>query len=944
MNLNHKRSKKYFQNFKKCFKLSLIFCCVFCFYTEVAAKDIEVITSLQNETRVLNGSVDLHLSDASNPILNSTIDIISEEAWLFFDNVKPSVVMNKYSSSIKINGVAMNPYNAANCRIVVYKQGAVIIPHPYGYQPLETFTDVNFSGNTQKHTVDQYYTNSPVSDIPASRVEALKYDNSIRSFKLKRGYMATLANEPNGMGYSRCFIADAEDLIINQLPAELDGKVSFIRVFPWEWVSKKGWVGTYQESQGAGLQYVDQQSDKTNSTWYYTWGASVYGSSNATTTTLINQEFVPEKWGGGGNVNAFYSNKRWSHLLAQNEPDHSEQSNLSVEAAVAEWPILMKTGARLGSPATTDFNWLYSFMGECAEKNYRVDYVAIHAYWGGKSPSNWYNDLKKVHEATGRPIWITEWNNGANWTNESWPDGSKGNHPYTTANAQKQLNDIKGILQVLDTASFIERYSIYNWVEDARALLLDGKLTLAGEYYASTTPPLAFNRKKEVIPNWSMIAPKLSYSFSKETGKVNLTWEDFNGELTNKYIIEQSFDKQNWVEIGEVNSPYINNYLTDVLSPDVIPNGEVYYRIRIIGFNNISKTSNVIKYDYIKNKVNALITAQNVKIKEDWSMFLLENPIQNLTFLAGTPTYRNRYPLTVRSRNVNEKSVEMQMRTWSYLEDPTFTYPDTLGIMAIPTGLHQIGDMTLLAATVTQVSKAWRTVTFEKPFDVVPVVFATQITGNDINASAVRIKNITKTGFDICRKYEPGKTNVFEDVSYIAATPGIATYDGVNKIEVGITSVAQGNSFTSTAKINYTDTYSNPAFFGFMQTCNDEVPATLRIKSRGKNFAEVFKDREKSSVTTTVAEIIGWMVIEANDDLTGNIEKTYSETKVFFDASTNKIRLNNSQIRAKVEVFSILGTKMISASVVDNLDVSNLQSGIYVVRVNGNIALKFIKN
>ncbi len=85
------------------------------------------------------------------------------------------------------------------------------------------------------------------------------------------------------------------------------------------------------------------------------------------------------------------------------------------------------------------------------------------------------------------------------------------------------------------------------------------------------------------------------------------------------------------------------------------------------------------------------------------------------------------------------------------------------------------------------------------------------------------------------------------------------------------------------------------------------------------------------------------MVVGVND-LTDNIEETYSEIKVFFDASTNKIRLNNSQIRAKVEVFSILGNKMISASVVDNLDVSNLQSGIYVVRVNGSIALKFIKN
>ena len=39
-----------------------------------------------------------------------------------------------------------------------------------------------------------------------------KLNNRIRSFKLKRGYMVTFANNPGGRGYSRCFIADDADL------------------------------------------------------------------------------------------------------------------------------------------------------------------------------------------------------------------------------------------------------------------------------------------------------------------------------------------------------------------------------------------------------------------------------------------------------------------------------------------------------------------------------------------------------------------------------------------------------------------------------------------------------------------------------------------------------------------------------------------------------------
>jgi hypothetical protein len=52
----------------------------------------------------------------------------------------------------------------------------------------------------------------------------------------------------------------------------------------------------------------------------------------------------------------------------------------------------------------------------------RVDFVAIHYYWcydpsnPSGAASQMYNFLKAVYDQTKRPIWITEWNNGADWT------------------------------------------------------------------------------------------------------------------------------------------------------------------------------------------------------------------------------------------------------------------------------------------------------------------------------------------------------------------------------------------------------------------------------------------------------------------------------------------------------------------------------------------------
>lgn len=249
-------------------------------------------------------------------------------------------------------------------------------------------------------------------------------------------------------------------------------------------------------------------------------------------------EYTPIKqnagWPSWSSINA---KENVSHLLGYNEPDHTEQSNVRVDEAVANWPDYLASGLRLGAPATTNFGWLYEFMDKCEALNYRVDFVAVHAYWGGKTPANWYKDIKYIHDRTGRPLWITEWNNGANGTNEWWPADK-------IAQQNKQLNDIKAILNVLDTASFIERYSIYNWVEDKRAIILNGELTPAGEYYANSNSAIAFNKKNEVIPSkWKNSKPLLANRYLSLANKIKLTWTDANADLSLAYKLEKKANK-----------------------------------------------------------------------------------------------------------------------------------------------------------------------------------------------------------------------------------------------------------------------------------------------------------------------------------------------------------------------------------------------------------------
>ncbi|MBR6716057.1 MAG: hypothetical protein IKI83_06375 [Prevotella sp.] len=463
--------------------------------------------SIRNDVLVLDSAIDYHVTNAI-PMGNCQIQLNHEDAWLILENVRPSEVVNKYLSNISIHGeVAKNGYN---CRVAIYLDGAVVIPQNQStYLPFTGYEEPSCMGD-----------NYPMFTGANSLGDTDLSNNRISSFVLKRGYMATVATSKDGTGYSRVFVADHQDLIVTELPTALNRRISYVNIKKWNYVSKKGWSST--EGQGA----INTEGALVKTTWFYTWSADK--------NNQLDMEYVPmnthQYW---PSISSITAKTESTHMLSINEPDHPEQHtncscNENKHGTVGAWtattwtPRYQTTGMRIGSPCPTDASWLKEYIGHIDDMAYRCDFVTFHAYWGTNEAANidsWYNQLKAIYDATGRPIWLTEFNNGASWTKETKPSYS--------ANGEK----IAKLVQMLENAPFIERYCIYNWDDWHLAVLTwdnDKKswwVNPAGQAYRDVKPHFAYNAKMQKIPNW--------WGFNIKSGKTefaltSLTWVNSN--------------------------------------------------------------------------------------------------------------------------------------------------------------------------------------------------------------------------------------------------------------------------------------------------------------------------------------------------------------------------------------------------------------------------------
>lgn len=229
-----------------------------------------------------------------------------------------------------------------------------------------------------------------------------------------------------------------------------------------------------------------------HTSWSYSWGRN-----DSFPFMLADHTFNPMQWGDyfwshgsstapleGDRVYMQSQGKPFA-FLGFNEPDHTDQANMTVARAIALWPRLQSMDTPLVGPcpANPTHYWNADFYTAVNQLGYRVDYTPLHWYSSPNS-NNFINKIKELYVLYGRPVWVTEfssvrWSGTSTWTHAT------------------NYNFMAEFLWRAENLPELARYSHFNWSNDptspidppeaprGNAFDESGNLTVYGELYAS---------------------------------------------------------------------------------------------------------------------------------------------------------------------------------------------------------------------------------------------------------------------------------------------------------------------------------------------------------------------------------------------------------------------------------------------------------------------------
>lgn len=528
---------------------------------------------LNNKTISRSDDVDIHISANETPIIGSSkVNLGSDRTWLIIDNIVPSKVISDYLKFVTINGAAAQ--NGTNCRVAIYLNGAAVIPTPATVMSCQG-TDGAFTLNVGNN-----------SDLGEK-------NNTMKSFTLRRGYMATVASGTYGSGHSRVYVADHSDLTIT-LPEALKLRVSSVNIKPWQYLSKKGWGDKSGITRGPELR----------ATWYWTWSAG-YSSTN-------DLEYVPCRqhryWPSASDVNY----KTATASLSLNEPEHAEQhtsDKCTCGGTINEWTAYGLTkdfqagGGRIGSPQPTDFSYLTNYFKYVDENDNqtRCDFAVTHAYWdiGSRDAASYASFMasqcQTIYNNTGRPVWLTEMEAGASWSN----------YAAAITSYDKARQYLQAMLEKLDECDYVERYAIYAFDFWRNYMFYDdGSITPAGQVYRDHRATFAYHSNYTKTPVWwrpGVQKPALQYEATAED--LILLIGNGNGDTTEKLVIERKAKGGSWQTLSTITkrSELDPTTIRYPLPLDAINRTGDSFRVSVTTIFGGTATSEEMTIDYIIN-------------------------------------------------------------------------------------------------------------------------------------------------------------------------------------------------------------------------------------------------------------------------------------------------------------------------------------------------------
>jgi hypothetical protein len=329
------------------------------------------------------------------------------------------------------------------------------------------------------------------------------------------------------------------------------------------------------------------------------------------------------------------------------------------------------------------------------------------------------------------------------------------------------------------------------------------------------------------------------------------------------------------------------------------------------------------------------------------SIFFKQNYASTPAIIFGCPTnYNSAVYMSNKVKKDAENRFSFQYTPWTYLGVTTLSKEESIPYLIMNKGNYDFGKLKAKANTV-DINPAWTQVTFPEAFDTIPVVFVTQLISSNTDPTGIRIRNVSKTGFEAKIQKESKVSTVLnpETVSYVAITQGTGTID--NKTIIVGKTVNAPVSISAFSNITFGDTLTNPLFISQMQTCNDDtVTATLRCQAVYSSYARVFKQREKSLGYTTAAnEDAGWIVLEQGIINTGVKTVKNKTLKIMPNPVSDYLCINKAYTgKLKIYIYNMHGYLVKYGEIdSDKIDVKELPSGFYLIKTADNESAKFVK-
>ena len=220
-------------------------------------------------------------------------------------------------------------------------------------------------------------------------------------------------------------------------------------------------------------------------------------------------------------------------------------------------------------------------------------------------------------------------------------------------------------------------------------------------------------------------------------------------------------------------------------------------------------------------------------------------------------------PVTVRVSDVSPEGFWLQLEEWEYLDG--MHAEEAVSYLAVERGVHELPDGRWLEAARidTSVTNSLAGAPLFAPFGQTPVLLASVNTRNEADPVAVRLRNISATGFEIGLDEQEanGASHAVETIAFIAVEPGSGTL-GDWRYEAGRTADTVTHRDHA---LSYSSGFATaPILFADMQSTDGPDTATLRARNVTAAGATIWVEEEQSreSEMNHTTETAGYLALE----------------------------------------------------------------------------------